>query len=164
MSEPPPKTLTSQEKDAFTRAQRPGVPRMSDKACVREVLPDIHRKIQAGWSYEEVRQEMAKTLGFKGTLKTLYQYVWQLSTAQTPAPPAPAPSMPRPVTPEVSGGANRSPPPPDPAASRASRTAPAVGGCSYIQNLRGPLAGTACEASRQETKHGSLVDKLNKPL
>lgn len=141
---PTPVPLTTQQKQAFRDAARPTTARRNDKARIREVLPAICQKLQAGWSYEEVRQELEKTLDFKGSLKTLYQYVWQLSrepgaaTPSSTALPAELAQLAAQPTMKAPGSA------PAPLPSNASNLAPST--------------------SRQEANHESLVRRLNAPL
>ena len=49
--------------------------RRSDRQIVREYLTEIVGKLKEGWRYEEIRQELERTVGFKGKLSTLYSYV-----------------------------------------------------------------------------------------
>jgi len=141
---PTPVPLTTQQKQAFRDAARPATARRNDKARVREVLPAIRQKLQAGWSYEEVRQALEKTLGFQGSLKTLYQYVWQLSrepgaaAPSSTALPAELAQLAAQPTMKAPGSA------PAPLPSNASNLAPST--------------------SRQEANHESLVRRLNAPL
>jgi len=99
---------------------------------------------RAGWSYEEVRQALEKTLGFQGSLKTLYQYVWQLSrepgaaAPSSTALPAELAQLAAQPTMKAPGSA------PAPLPSNASNLAPST--------------------SRQEANHESLVRRLNAPL
>lgn len=60
---------------------------MTDKDWIRELLPVIKEKRAAGWSYEDIRAALAETVGFKGTLKTLYTYTCRLAS-QAPSSPA----------------------------------------------------------------------------
>lgn len=159
MTNPPPAGLTSEQKDAFKNARPPARARLTDKDKVGEVLGPIREKLNAGWSYEEVRQELARTVGFKGTRRTLYNYVWQLSAvARQAIPAAPAPAE---AAASEKDRAEAGAPPPQPA--RACVPDPARR--HFIQNLGGPLAR---EARRQRTedqpKRPSLVEILNKTL
>ena len=145
MANPPaPAQLSPEQKQAFRDAARPPAARLSDKARVREILPSIRQKLQAGWSYEDVRQELEKTVGFKGSLKTLYQYVWQLSrepgaaAPSSTALPAELAQLAAQPTMKAPGSA------PAPLPSNASNLAPST--------------------SRQEANHESLVRRLNAPL
>ena len=92
MTNPLPAPLTRQQQDAFKHARPPARAPLTDKAKVRALLEPIRRKLAAGWSYEEVRQELARAVGFKGTRRTLYNYVWQFSSARAtpPSPPSTA--------------------------------------------------------------------------
>ena len=81
MTDQPPAHLTRQQQDAFKHARPPARAPLTDKDKVRALWGPIRRKLAAGWSYEEVRQELARAVGFKGTRRTLYNYVWQLSSA-----------------------------------------------------------------------------------
>ena len=124
---------------------------------MRALLGPIRQKLAAGWSYEEVRQELARTVGFQGTRRTLYNYVWQGSSAlANPTSPSPTETLagqePRAVA------AAPLPRPVEDAAPDPSRR-------HFIQNLGGPLAR---EARRQRAEdplqRPSLVEILNKPL
>lgn len=84
MSDAPHSPLDEASYTAFAAAQRPVGTPTSDRARVRAVLPLIQEKLAAGWSYAEIRDALAQTLGFQGTMKTLYTYVSRLS-ALTPA-------------------------------------------------------------------------------
>ncbi|MBS1223863.1 MAG: hypothetical protein H6R24_541 [Proteobacteria bacterium] len=159
MTHPLPTGLTREQKDAFKNARPPARAQLTDKDKVGEVLGPIREKLNAGWSYEEVRQELARTVGFKGTRRTLYNYVWQLSAVArqaTPAAPAPAETA---ASEEDRAGAGAPPPQP------ASACVPDPARRHFIQNLGGPVAR---EARRQRTddqpQRPSLVEILNKTL
>ena len=157
MTNPLPAPLTRQQQDAFKHARPPARAPLTDKAKVRALLEPIRRKLAAGWSYEEVRQELARAVGFKGTRRTLYNYVWQLSSA--PANPAAAPSAEALAGQEARAGAEAPPPRP------AGEAAPEPSRRHFIQNLGGPVAR---EARRQRAEdppqRPSLVEILNQPL
>ena len=157
MTDQPPAPLTRQQRHAFQHARPPARAPLTDKAKVRALLEPIRRKLAAGWSYEEVRQELARAVGFKGTRRTLYNYVWQLSSAL--ASPAPPPSTEAQAGQEARAGAEAPlPRPVEEAAPEPSRR-------HFIQNLGGPVAR---EARRQRTEdrpqRPSLVEILNQPL
>jgi len=151
MTDPPPTHLTRQQKDAFKHARPPTRAPLTDKDKVRALLGPIRQKLAAGWSYEEVRQELARAVGFKGTRRTLYNYVWQLSSARA-TPPSP---------PSTAAQAVAEAPRPRPV----EEAAPEPSRRHCIQNLGGPLAR---EANRQHAEdplqRPSLVEILNKPL
>jgi hypothetical protein len=117
----------------------------------------IRRKLAAGWSYEEVRQELARAVGFKGTRRTLYNYVWQLSSAL--ATPTSPPSIEAQAGQEARAAAEAPLPRPG------GDAAPEPSRRHFIQNLGGPLAR---EARRQRAEdppqRPSLVEILNQPL
>ncbi len=157
MTDQPPAQLTGEQKAAFGNARRPAL-RLTDKDKVRELLGPIGEKLNAGWSYEEVRQELAKTVGFKGSRRTLYNYVWQLSLNQgepaTPAPPVPGVSEPNPH-------------PSPPASSQPAGESKPNSGRHYIQSLGGEYARAARQRAKEaqaKSKPKSLVDRLNEPL
>ena len=85
----PPRDLSQEKNQAFENAVRAAPRRPSDRQIVRELLPAIRRKREAGWSYAEIRAALAETHGFAGTLGSLYSYVSKWSNAQKkpPAPP-----------------------------------------------------------------------------
>ena len=161
MADRSPEPLTPARKDAFKNACRPPRAPLTDKDKVRAVLGEIQEKRNAGWSYEEVRQELAKTVGFKGSLKTLYCYIWQLSAGQTkpaaPATPASgAPALPALVVPP--GSTPTSSP-------LASDFVPDPARRHYIHNLGGEHVRAARRQSAEEnSKRPSLVEILNKPI
>jgi len=145
MANPPaPAPLSPEQKQAFRDAARPPAARLSDKARVREILPSIRQKLQAGWSYEDVRQELEKTVGFKGSLKTLYRYVWQLSKEPRAATPSSAP-LPAELKQLAAQPTVKTP---------GSRPAP----------LTPPAPHSDPSTARQETNHELLVRRLNAPL
>ena len=164
MTDHPPTKLTSEQKDAFKHARPPARPPLTAKDKVRAVLGEIREKRNAGWSYEEVRQELAKTMGFKGTLQTLYRYVWQLSTGQTQPN---APTAPNAGPPDQQAATLRIPPESAPA-QRAGEPKPNLG--RFIQNLGGEHARAARQQAKEakeaqaNSKPKSLVDRLNDPL
>lgn len=88
MSDASPPRLDEARYTAFAAAQRPVSTPTSDRARVQAVLPLIQEKLAAGWSYAQIRDALAQTLGFQGTIKTLYSYVSRLS-ALTPDREAP---------------------------------------------------------------------------
>lgn len=159
MSDQPPANLTRQQKDAFKHARPPARARLTDKDKVRALLGPIRRKLAAGWSYEEVRQELAKTVGFKGTRRTLYNYMWQLTSDRakvTPAAPSPAQA---PASQETRAIAEVPPPPP------VGEATPPPSRRHFIQNLGGPMAREARrQRAEDQPKRPSLVEILNKPL
>ncbi len=160
MADQPPARLTSEQKAAFGNAGRPARLRLTEKDKVREMLGLIGEKLNTGWSYEEVRQELARTVGFKGSLKTLYCYIWQLSAGQTKpaAQPTPAAGAPAPPTAAV-------PLPSPPASSQpASECVPDPVRRHYIQNLGGEHARAARQQSAEAKARPSLIEILNKPL
>lgn len=73
--------VTERARAAFVTAQRPANAKLSDWMRVAEMLDDISAKRAAGWSYADIRDALARTVGFKGRLATLYCYVSRL-TAQ----------------------------------------------------------------------------------
>lgn len=147
MADRPRVPLTPKTKQAFQKARRPTAPRVSDRAIVREVLPEIRRKLAAGWSYEEVRAEMARTLGFGGTRRTLYNYVWQLTLPEKH--PLRSSEGSRAGT-AIPDGAPAEPPQPR---------------RSVRETLRGSKARPPTnERSGQKSKRPSLVEILNRPV
>ena len=157
MTHPPPTGLTREQKDAFKHARPPARARLTDKDKVGEVLGPIREKLNAGWSEEEVRQELARTVGFKGTRRTLYNYVWQLSSA--PANPAAPPSTEALAGQEARAGAEAPLPRPD------GEAAPKPSRRHFIQNLGGPVAREVCRQRTEEPpQRPSLVEILNQPL
>ncbi|MBK8168613.1 MAG: hypothetical protein IPK64_21920 [bacterium] len=86
-----PRGLSPESKRAFETARPPRKETASDREIVREMLPAIRRKRDEGWSYEAIRQELAKRLGFKGTRQTLYNYVWCFTKKRPPSPADAAP-------------------------------------------------------------------------
>lgn len=152
--------------DGFRQSRQPGPLRLSDKARVRAVLPEIQRRRAAGWSYEEIRQEMANTLGFQGTRQTLYNYVSQLSSSTPASPSSAGPvSEARPVSPPTPHAA---PTDVDHSALPASPTqTPSIppGRRSLSQTLGGPQAREALKESREKKpERKTLVDRLNEPI
>ncbi|MBK8168614.1 MAG: hypothetical protein IPK64_21925 [bacterium] len=79
MPPPVPPEVFSQARAAFAAAPRPPASRVSDWDRVRAVLDDILAKRAEGWSYAEIRSALVETVGFKGTIGTLYSYVNRLS-------------------------------------------------------------------------------------
>lgn len=157
MTDQPPAPLTRQQQDAFKHARPPARAPLTDKAKVRALLEPIRCKLAAGWAYEEVRQELARTVGFKGTRRTLYNYVWQFSSAL--ATPTSSPST------EAQAGKEARVVAETPLPRPVEEAAPEPSRRHCIQNLGGPLAR---EARRQHAedppKRPSLVEILNKPL
>ena len=157
MTDQPPAHLTRQQQDAFKHARPPARAPLTDKDKVRALWGPIRRKLAAGWSYEEVRQELARAVGFKGTRRTLYNYVWQLSSAL--ANPASPPSTEALAGKEARAAAEAPLPRP------VGEAAPEPSRRHFIQNLGGPLAR---EARRQRAEdppqRPSLVEILNQPL
>ncbi|MBL8259952.1 MAG: hypothetical protein JNM60_09110 [Candidatus Competibacteraceae bacterium] len=131
----PPRDLSQEKNQAFENAVRAAPRRPSDRQIVRELLPAIRRKREAGWSYAEIRAALAETHGFAGTLGSLYSYVSKWSNAQKklPAPPK---------SPEG---------PPAPAPPR------------RIADLCGHFA-QPCPKSSPPPKKRTLVETLNKPV
>lgn len=127
--------LSPEGKQAFEdAAQNKPVP--SNRRIVREMLPSIRDKLKAGWTYEAIRQELMRSLGFKGTLRTLYNYVWHFSRKDA-SPPAALPAT-----------------APDNAMKPARRS------------VRETLCGLPPDlpAAGQKRTRVSLVDKLNRPI
>lgn len=151
MTDPLPAPLTRQQQDAFKHARPPARAPLTDKAKVRALLEPIRRKLAAGWSYEEVRQELARAVGFKGTRRTLYNYVWQFSSARA-TPPSP---------PSTAAQAVAEAPRPRPV----EEAAPEPSRRHCIQNLGGPLARAARRQRAEDPPpRPSLVEILNQPL
>ena len=149
MANPPaPAPLSPEQKQAFRDAARPPAARLSDKARVREILPSIRQKLQAGWSYEDVRQELERTLGFQGTLNTLYQYVSKLSRERGKALPLPVEPM--------TGQAGHP-------ATGSSGSLPMAPGTPSSQTSGRRADLQIRSSSRQEANHQSLVDRMNAP-
>jgi hypothetical protein len=154
MAHPPASApLSPEQKQAFRDAARPPAARLSDKARIREVWPSIRQKRQEGWSYEEVRQALEKTVGFQGTLKTLYRYVWQLSKEPGTASPLPVAPLPAAL---MTGRVGDS-------ATRSSGSMPVAPGMPSSQKPGRPEDLTIHSTSRQEASHQSLVDRMNAP-
>ena len=151
MSAAPPPLLDEALYTAFATAQRPASARTSDRARVHAVLPLIQEKLAAGWSYAEIRDALAQTLGFQGTLKTLYSYVSRLS-ALTPAPgEAPGTRVPSDSSEAGEEGASSSPPPPPPPPPR--RFADSLDP-TWVDTVR----------TRRKRIKPPLAEQLNKPL
>ena len=85
MTDLPPAAVTGEQREAFQNVRRPGPPRRTDKDKVRALLDQIGAKRAAGWSYAEIHQALAETVGFQGTRQTLYNYVWELSSRKRAA-------------------------------------------------------------------------------
>jgi len=143
--------------------------RLSDKARVRAFLPEIQKKRAAGWSYEAIRQEMARTVGFQGTRQTLYNYVSQFTIEPSTPPSATGASRealsdPPPAscpTPAVEAHDHRTA---SPAPAPTPTSPPPLPRCSLSQSLGGPHARAARQKSRENEQSKSLIDKLNKPV
>ena len=65
--------------EAFKAAVRPPKKRLSDRQKIREHLPEIRQKLDAGWPYEEVLAELQRTLDVRCKLRTIYDYVEKFS-------------------------------------------------------------------------------------
>ena len=143
MSDAPPPLLDEALYTAFAAAQRPVSTLTSDRARVHAVLPLIQEKLAAGWSYAEIRDALAQTLGFQGTIKTLYSYVSRLS-ALTPA--REAPRAPGDSSEAGEEGASSSPPP-------ARRFADSLDP-TWVDTVR----------TRRKRTKTPLAEQLNKPL
>lgn len=84
MSAPADRGIPERARAAFGDAKRPsGGASNWDK--VRSVLDQIHAKRAEGWSYDEIRRALAKTVGFTGTLQILYAYVNRLTVERRAA-------------------------------------------------------------------------------
>ncbi|CDI04770.1 hypothetical protein BN873_p70008 [Candidatus Competibacter denitrificans Run_A_D11] len=83
-----PETVTREQKEAFQSAQRPSRASRNNKEKVRVLWPEIRQKLEAGWSVEEVRQELHRVVGLRGSLRTLYRYIKELSLAPEAGPAA----------------------------------------------------------------------------
>lgn len=80
MSAPADRGIPERARAAFAAAKRPGGGGgASNWDKVRSVLDQIHAKRAEGWSYDEIRRALAETVGFTGTLQTLYAYVNRLT-------------------------------------------------------------------------------------
>ena len=144
MSDAPPPLLDEASYTAYAAAQRPVRTPTSDRARVHAVLPLIQEKLAAGWSYAEIRDALAQTLGFQGTIKTLYTYVSRLS-ALTPAREE-APRAPSDSSEAGEEGASSSPPP-------ARRFADSLDP-TWVDTVR----------TRRKRTKTPLAEQLNKPL
>ena len=87
-----PDTVTREQREAFKNAQRPSRTARNNKEWVRALWPEIRQKLEAGWSVEEVRQELQRVVGLHSSPRTLYRYIKELSLAPelTPVQRAPA--------------------------------------------------------------------------
>ena len=141
----PPRNLSSEGKQAFENAARNSSPRLSNRRIVREMLPAIQHKLEAGWSHEEIRQELAQAFGFNGTLSTLYSYVSKLSVAAKSGVLDEASTK---ETSIVTPDAVEAPP----ARRRVSET------------LVGPILAEILSNPAPSKKKTSLVERLNKPI
>lgn len=137
-----PRNISPERKRAFETAARHEKKTISDREIVREMLGAIRRKRDDGWSYEAIRQELAEKLDFKGTRRTLYNYVWHF-TKNTPSRTTDG----RPQSAEVS-----TPSPDDTVPKR--------------RTVRETLCGLPPELPAVDRKRPreSLVDKLNRPV
>ena len=151
MSDLPHDPLSAAAQAAFAAAPRPPGARASDKARVRAVLPEIRDKRAAGWTYAEIRAELARTLGYRGTLKTLYTYVCRLSSAEiapaATALDARAGSAATPILPDSST---------NPPAAPAKRS-------RFIDSFS-PESREALQPCPTKKRKHSLVEILNKPV
>lgn len=75
------KGLTAQAKKAFRRARRPLLPGASNRRLIRELLPEILRKREEGWTYAQLRQALADTFNCTISSQTLAVYVSQMTRA-----------------------------------------------------------------------------------
>lgn len=145
MSDAPHPLLDEASYAAFAAAQRPVGTPISDRARVRAVLPLIQEKLAAGWSYAEIRDALAHTLGFQGTMKTLYTYVSRLSA------PAPAREAPLARAPSDSSEAGEE--------SASSSTPPAR---RFADSLDPAWVDTV--RTRPKRTKTPLAERLNEPL
>ncbi len=76
-----PDTVTREQREAFKSAQRPSRTARNNKEKVRALWPEIRQKREAGWSVEEVRQELQRVVGLHSSPRTLYRYIKELSLA-----------------------------------------------------------------------------------
>ena len=114
--------------EVFKAAPRPPR-RRSDRQIVREYLTEIVGKLQEGWRYEEIRQELERTVGFKGKLSTLYDYVEKL-TREERQRQAPGTTPAIPTGPETSAASpTETPVPSEPPRRRVSD----LGGPGYAE-------------------------------
>lgn len=88
MSQDAPETVTREQREAFQSAQCPSRASRNNKEKVRALWPEIRQKLAAGWSVEEVRQELHRVVGLHGSLRTLYRYIKELSLAPEAGPAA----------------------------------------------------------------------------
>lgn len=71
--------VTERARAAFVSARRPANAKLSDWMRVAEMLDDISAKRAAGWSYTDIHHALARTVGFRSSLATLYCYVCRLN-------------------------------------------------------------------------------------
>ena len=143
--------------EVFKAAPRPPR-RRSDRQIVREYLIEIVGKLKEGWRYEEIRQELERTVGFKGKLSTLYSYVERMTREerqQQDAPGAPPATPARPETPADSS--TETPTPADPPRRRVSD----LGGPGYAERMR--QHAREREEKRKKPKP-TMVDMVNKRI
>lgn len=149
---PVPKTGSA----TFKTALHPQL-RRSDRQIVREYLPEIVGKLKEGWHYEQIRVDLERTVGFKGKLSTLYDYVEKL-TREERQRQAPGVTPATPAGPETSAdSSSETPVPSDPPRRRISDLA----GPGYAERMK------QREREREEKKKKpktTMVDMVNRRI
>jgi len=149
---PVPKTGSA----TFKAALHPQL-RRSDRQIVRESLPEIVGKLKEGWHYEQIRVDLERTVGFKGKLSTLYDYVEKL-TREERQRQAPGVTPATPAGPETSAdSSSETPVPSDPPRRRISDLA----GPGYAERMK------QREREREEKKKKpktTMVDMVNRRI
>ncbi|MEZ5580089.1 MAG: hypothetical protein R3F36_12435 [Candidatus Competibacteraceae bacterium] len=143
--------------EVFKAAPRPPR-RRSDRQIVREYLTEIVGKLQEGWRYEEIRQELERTVGFKGKLSTLYSYVERMTREERQQRPAPGATPATPAGPET------------PAASPTETPAPTEHPRRRVSDLGGPgYAERRTQREREREEKGkkpkpTMIDMVNRRI
>ena len=142
--------------EVFKAAPRPQR-RRSGRQIVRESLSEIVGKLNEGWRYEEIRVELEQTLGFKGKLSTLYDYVEKL-TREERQQNAPGATPATPTVPETpADSSTETPAPVDPPRRRISDLASP----GYAERMR--QHAREREEKRKKPKP-TMVDMVNRRI
>ena len=142
--------------EVFKAAPRPPR-RRSDRQIVREYLTEIVGKLKEGWRYEEIRQELERTVGFKGKLSTLYDYVEKL-TREERQRQAPGTTPAIPTGPETSAASpTETPAPTEPPRRRVSD----LGGPGYAERIK--QREREREEKEKKPKH-NMVEMVNRRI